>query len=142
MDKEKVLDYVMHSPGNTNRAVLSGMLDESGGGEDKIVYVDFEIDTVGFDTIYYSSLTVSEMITLLENNKILIGRINETYGIRYIYLKQFQSVSETTPGGPHWDISFYEINSYGDNQLNFIMYSCSTNNSDNNTFSESRRIVG
>lgn len=32
MDKEKILDYVMNSPGNSNRAVLSGMLDESGGG--------------------------------------------------------------------------------------------------------------
>ena len=38
MDKEKVLDYVMNSPGNSNRAVLSGILDsfagESGGDSD------------------------------------------------------------------------------------------------------------
>lgn len=32
MDKEKVIDYVMNSPQNTNRAVLSTLLDEGGGG--------------------------------------------------------------------------------------------------------------
>ena len=32
MGKEEILDYVMNSPGNTNRAVLSGMLDSVTGG--------------------------------------------------------------------------------------------------------------
>lgn len=32
MDKEKVIEYVMNSPQNTNRAVLSTLLDEGGGG--------------------------------------------------------------------------------------------------------------
>ena len=34
MDKDKVIDYVMNSPANTNRAVLEGMLDDSGSGGD------------------------------------------------------------------------------------------------------------
>lgn len=32
MTKNDVMDYVMNSPGNTNRAVLSSMLDSIGGG--------------------------------------------------------------------------------------------------------------
>lgn len=34
MDKEKILDYVMHTPHNTNRAVLNSMLNQliEGGG--------------------------------------------------------------------------------------------------------------
>ena len=35
MDKNQILDYVMDSPGNTNRAVLSGMLDSIGGGDNE-----------------------------------------------------------------------------------------------------------
>lgn len=34
MSKEEIIDYVMTTPGNSNRAVLSGMLDsiaQSGG---------------------------------------------------------------------------------------------------------------
>ena len=34
MDKNKVLDYVTNTPGNTNRAVLSGMIDSISGGND------------------------------------------------------------------------------------------------------------
>jgi len=35
MDKDKIIDYVMNSPQNTNRAVLEGMLEGiSGGGDD------------------------------------------------------------------------------------------------------------
>ena len=32
MDKDTILDYVTETPGNTNRAVLSGMLDSMSGG--------------------------------------------------------------------------------------------------------------
>jgi hypothetical protein len=28
MSTEKIVEYVMHTPGNTNRAVLSSMLDQ------------------------------------------------------------------------------------------------------------------
>ena len=33
MSKEQVIDYVMNSPANTNKAVLEGMLDEMGGAD-------------------------------------------------------------------------------------------------------------
>ena len=32
MDKNDILNYVTETPGNTNRAVLSGMLDSMSGG--------------------------------------------------------------------------------------------------------------
>ena len=32
MDKNDIIDYVMNTPGNTNRAVLSSMLNQFGGG--------------------------------------------------------------------------------------------------------------
>ena len=35
MTKKEVLDYVMNTPGNTNRAVLSGMLDSFEKGDNK-----------------------------------------------------------------------------------------------------------
>ena len=47
MGKENVIDYVMTTPGNPNRAVLSGMLDsiaEAGGGG-----VDPNVSTFTFD---------------------------------------------------------------------------------------------
>ena len=33
MGNKEVIDYVMDSPGNTNRAVLKGLLENTGGGE-------------------------------------------------------------------------------------------------------------
>lgn len=36
MDKDKILDYVMNSPANTNKAVLSSMLDELDGGSTEV----------------------------------------------------------------------------------------------------------
>lgn len=35
MTKKDILDYVVNTPGNTNKAVLSGMLDEFAKGDDK-----------------------------------------------------------------------------------------------------------
>jgi hypothetical protein len=32
MDKERIIDYVMTTPGNTNPAILNQMIDEVGGG--------------------------------------------------------------------------------------------------------------
>ena len=59
MNKEKVLDYVMNSPGNSNRAVLSGMLDESdgGGGDFSIVTMTLETDTSIAAPFIQTSLT-------------------------------------------------------------------------------------
>ena len=43
MNKEQILDYVMNSPANTNKAVLSDMLDGIGGNS------DFSVATVTFN---------------------------------------------------------------------------------------------
>ena len=39
MGKEEILNYVMNSPGNTNRAVLSGMLGDTDGSEGEILII-------------------------------------------------------------------------------------------------------
>lgn len=44
MDKEKVIEYVMNSPQNTNRAVLEGLLD-SGESESKILHFIYDEST-------------------------------------------------------------------------------------------------
>ena len=35
MTKQEILEYVVNTPGNTNKAVLSGMLDEFAKGDNK-----------------------------------------------------------------------------------------------------------
>lgn len=48
MTKQEILDYVMKTPQNTNRAVLSGMLDEigEGGGSDSgLIVVNMVVGT-------------------------------------------------------------------------------------------------
>ena len=55
MDKQEILDYVMNTPGNTNRAVLSSMLNSvgsgsgSGGDSDFIIHAElsYNIDESG-----------------------------------------------------------------------------------------------
>ena len=67
MDKEKVLDYVMHSPGNTNRAVLSGMLDESGGGNPN------KVETYeGTVANLWNDINRNELATALENHEVSV----------------------------------------------------------------------
>ena len=68
MDKEKVLDYVMNSPGNSNRAVLSGMLDESGGGNS-----DFSTATITLENGSFSYITnacLASQVYGIEENPI------------------------------------------------------------------------
>ena len=67
MDKEKVLDYVMNSPGNSNRAVLSGMLDESGGGNPNRVET-YE----GTVANLWNDIDRNELATALENHEVSI----------------------------------------------------------------------
>ena len=53
MSKEQVMDYVMTTPGNPNKAVLSGMLDsiaEAGGGGDEYLGIHTVTVNVTFDT--------------------------------------------------------------------------------------------
>ena len=53
MSKEDVMDYVMTTPGNPNKAVLSGMLDsiaDAGGGGDEYLGIHTVTVNVTFDT--------------------------------------------------------------------------------------------
>ena len=53
MSKEDVMDYVMTTPGNPNKAVLEGMLDsiaEAGGGGDEYLGIHTVTVNVTFDT--------------------------------------------------------------------------------------------
>ncbi len=71
MSKEDVMDYVMTTPGNPNKAVLSGMLDsiaEAGGGTG----TETVMLRVGYDYTGYSFVIdfdeLRSVYTALENN--------------------------------------------------------------------------
>lgn len=59
MDKNDILDYVMNTPGNTNRAVLNSMLNNasggsgSGGDSDFIIHAEASINAVGPSNIQF-----------------------------------------------------------------------------------------
>lgn len=64
--KEEILDYVMNTPRNTNRAVLRGMLDSLGSGDnpakDFVIYdIDFEWDTQNNTAVYSLANNVTFM---------------------------------------------------------------------------------
>ena len=69
MDKEKVLDYVMNSPGNSNRAVLSGMLDESGSGDSDFSVAKLTI--TNNDPNYSVDIKVAHIIEINGINTIM-----------------------------------------------------------------------
>ena len=50
MGKQEVIDYVMNSPANTNRAVLSGMLDDNSGSGTIQNNGFFIVHTTDYDT--------------------------------------------------------------------------------------------
>ena len=72
MDKDKIIDYVMNSPANTNKAVLEGMLDGVDGGGSNVIVITANIiqngDSYSIDSV---SHTYDEMTTLLNSGKTL-----------------------------------------------------------------------
>lgn len=70
MSKEDIINYVMTTPGNPNRAVLTGMLDEIGGGstEPLIVSVLYNEAAEGF----YMDKTFGEIRTAFESARPVI----------------------------------------------------------------------
>ena len=74
MSKEDVINYVMTTPGNPNRAVLTGMLDSiaEAGGEPLLVikgeYVSSSEPSIG-GTVTEANMTPSEVAELIESGK-------------------------------------------------------------------------
>ena len=79
MDKDTILDYVTETPGNTNRAVLSGMLDsiEGGGSGSNVVVVTFNATGSNDDyTITSASHSVDEVKTLVSTNANIYAKLS------------------------------------------------------------------
>lgn len=96
MTKEEILDYVMNTPDNTNRAVLSDMLDEfssgSGGGNPTLVVEVTSKNNVWtcektWQEIFDAFLTSAVVLRLPDDgqaNFILISNIFYSEAIYYI----------------------------------------------------------
>lgn len=89
MSKEKVINYVMTSPNNTNPAILGEMLDEiSGGSESGIIVVPLVIDINTGRTIIQKPW--KEIYNALGDGKIVIAvkkgaSYSEANGITIVY---------------------------------------------------------
>ena len=77
MDKNDILNYVTETPGNTNRAVLSGMLDSmSGGGESEMFMVTITPDShIGSVTSGTMDKTYDEIVEANESGKFIFAFI-------------------------------------------------------------------
>ena len=75
MSKEQVIDYVMTTPGNPNRAVLSGMLDsltgsDAGGLKNK---------TLTITAVDNASLSLSPLFQGFVNENGLVKRVGQAF---------------------------------------------------------------
>ena len=90
MTKEEILDYVMNTPENTNRMVLSDMLDElqTGGGSGGLV-VETEWEAPEYlDNAYFKSTTLgTDLRAAIMSGQHVIVHIpgNESYGAPEVY---------------------------------------------------------
>ena len=104
MDKNTILDYVMNSPQNTNRAVLGSMLDsiDSGSGtETKKI------------TLTYSGGANTEII-LIDNSSIAYGQsveVDWTVG-HFIVLAPRGRYATVVPSSDKYRIHYINPNSY------------------------------
>lgn len=85
MDKNDILDYVMNTPGNTNRAVLSGMLDSmSGSGGDEMLVVSITVTPAGATL----DKTYIEIDEAYKSGKMIFGKFifgnNKFFGDVYV----------------------------------------------------------
>ena len=89
MDKEQIIDYVMNSPANTNRAVLEGMLDEiGGGGTSEPLIVNFSVQN-GFEVLDKTWTEISEAIMLGRN--VYLNYPDSEQPIRLYALLEFRN---------------------------------------------------
>lgn len=73
MSKEQVINYVMNSPANTNKAVLEGMLDGiGGGGTSEVAVYHFKSD---------EDNPTSELVAFIqENENKQVAVLDDEYG--------------------------------------------------------------
>ena len=103
MDKQQIIDYIMHTPSNTNPAMLGQFLDEYGGGsgESWNTLFEDEITTEEQNSMYVTQLSISDYIdtdkikvtfdgveyvcnkTATETGNIYGGSFNEEYGFDF-----------------------------------------------------------
>ena len=84
MDKDKVIDYVMNSPANTNRAVLEGMLDgiaQGGGGAEPLIVTATKDD----NEVWTLDKTYNEIKTAVESGRVCVVKGQITVGNTYIF---------------------------------------------------------
>lgn len=89
MDKEKILDYVMNSPNNTNRAVLSGML--NGSNEEDNDFSIAKLTITNNDSEYGITIKAGHIIKLNENDIIVYDQkvsYNSTVILNVVLFKE------------------------------------------------------
>lgn len=89
MDKEKVIEYVMNSPQNTNRAVLEGLLD-SGESEAKILHLiyDESTSTYSIDESEYYIIDEAKSVYSAENLNIQVYDSYHNFLIGALYTER------------------------------------------------------
>lgn len=129
MDKDKVIDYVMNTPHNTNRQVLEGMLDgaDSGAGLPAVSEED-EGKVLTVVNGEWDKAESSSNDNIFQVNFRLIG-------MDYTADKTFAEVYEAISNGKNVFVYYnrkqYFIDSVAFNKILFISISCDVSDSGN-----------
>lgn len=88
MDKNDIIEYVMHTPHNTNRAVLGSMLDSMGSGGDEMLVVGLTAQTGNYD--FTTDKTYDEIAESIYNGNynIVLAGLNNIAGGKVHYLTE------------------------------------------------------
>ena len=102
MDKNDIIDYVMHTPHNTNRAVLSGMLNQlaeggGGGGAEPLI-----VNTSVVESIVTLDKTWQEVYDAFMNGGNIIIHYEEV--LPFTTLESNYAVSAVTHDSNGWRV--------------------------------------
>lgn len=91
MTEEEIIDYVMNTPGNSNPAVLGGMLSQYGGsGSGEVFWVTYTYDedasSESGEDVYTCDHTFQEIQEAINSNKNVIAREDQEDGCLIIPL--------------------------------------------------------
>lgn len=82
MTKEKIIDYIMETPHNTNPAILSQMLDEVAGEGGEDGYLGFHTATVN---VTFDTSEISGEVTAIDSAYVYLLGINNSYAVEFFY---------------------------------------------------------